>query len=361
MKLYTPGPVPVPQGVMHAACQPMIHHHSDQFRQVLATTRANLARILRTEQSVVLLSGSAMTAIESVTAASLRRGDRVLVLRHGRFGERLVDCCAVHGAQVVSCASPWGDSISPEQFRSTLERELAEGPLRAVWLVHSETSTGVSLDLQQIASILHDLSPETLLLVDAVTSVAIQELNTDSWGIDAVVCGAQKGLMSPPGVGIIALSPRLEEWMRNGVSNQYANDMRRILEVHDTGLMLWTPPVSIVCALAEATSMIVEEGLESVWRRHDALHAFVCDQAKQRGFAIFGQATSRALVAVTHPDIRRIRETLKQRHAMLVANGQDQLAGSIMRIGICGSYSLDDMRELFAAIDDVLIHLKDPS
>lgn len=361
MKLYTPGPVPVPQRVMHAACLPIIHHHSEQFRQVLARTRANLGKILHTEQTVVLMSGCAMTAIESVTAACIRPGERVLVLQHGRFGDRLADCCAVHGAEVVSCSVPWGRSISPEQFRSTLHRELAAGPLRAVWLVHSETSTGVSLDLKQISSILQELSPETLLLVDGVTSVAIQELYTDSWGIDAVVCGAQKGLMSPPGVGIIALSRRLEELARKRASSQYANALRRILEVHEKGLMLWTPPVSIVCALAEATSMIVEEGLESVWLRHDDLHAFIASQALQRGLTVFGEATSRALVAISHPQIRRIRELLKQRHQMLVADGQDQLAGSIMRIGFCGSYSLDDIRELFAAIDDVLSLLGDPS
>ncbi|MBU3678306.1 MAG: aminotransferase class V-fold PLP-dependent enzyme, partial [Candidatus Kapabacteria bacterium] len=204
MKLYTPGPVPVPQRVMHVACQPIIHHHSEQFHQVLATTRSNIGRIIQTEQTVVLLSGSAMTAIESVTAASLRPSDRVMVLRHGRFGDRLADCCAVYGADVVSCAVPWGNSIAPEQFRSTLQNELTKGPLRAVWLVHSETSTGVSIDLEQISSILRELSPETLLLVDGVTSVAIQELCIDSWGVDAVVCGVQKGLMCPPGIGIIA-------------------------------------------------------------------------------------------------------------------------------------------------------------
>ncbi|MFM8771873.1 MAG: pyridoxal-phosphate-dependent aminotransferase family protein [Candidatus Kapaibacterium sp.] len=361
MKLYTPGPVPVPQRVMHAACQPIIHHHSEQFRLVLERTRTNLGKILHTEQTVVLMSGCAMTAIESVTAACVRPGERVLVLRHGRFGDRLADCCAVYGAEVVSCSAPWGDSISPDMFRTALQKEMAAGPLRAVWLVHSETSTGVSLDLQQIASILQELSPETLLLVDGVTSVAIQELYTDSWGIDAVVFGAQKGLMSPPGVGIVALSRRFEEFARNGASGKYTNDLRRILEVHGKGLMLWTPPVSIVCALAEATSMIVDEGLESVWRRHAELHEYVTSQALQRDFTVFGEATSKALVAISHPQIRRIRELLKHRHTMLVADGQDQLSGTIMRIGICGSYSLADMRELFAAIDDVLIHIKDPS
>ena len=361
MKLYTPGPVPVPQRVMQAACQPIIHHHSEQFKQLLAEARINVGKIFRTEQTVVLLSGSAMTAIESVTAACVRSGDRVLVLRHGRFGDRLADCCAVHGAVVASCSAPLGDSISPDQFRVALQNELAAGPLRAVWLVHSETSTGVSLDLEYISSILREASPETLLLVDGVTSVAIQELCTDSWGIDAVVCGAQKGLMSPPGIGIIAMSRRFEEVVRGSASIQYANDLRRVLEVHDKGLMLWTPPVSIVCALSEATKMILEEGLESVWRRHDDLHAFVRSQALQRGFIIFGEATSRALVAISHPEIRRIREQLKLRHNMLVADGQDELSGSIMRIGICGSYSVEDMQDLFAAIDDVLNHLADPS
>lgn len=309
--------------------------------------------ILRTEGTVALLSGSSMTGIDAVAGGCIRPDEAVLVIRHGRFGDRLADCSAVHGAEVHSLSVPWGQCVTPDMFRNHLIGVLSRGPLRAVWMVHSETSTGVSLDVQAFSKILREHSPETLLLVDAVTSAAIQELRMDAWHIDAVIAGAQKGLMSPPGVAIVALSARCEEIVRNSVSGQYSNDLKRTLQVHDKGLMLWTPPVGIVRALAEATDMISEEGLENTWKRHDELHAFVTQQATIRGIEIFGQATSRALVAVTRNDVSELRLKLRQRFQMHVADGQDELSGKIMRIGICGSYSISDMQELFEAIDAI--------
>lgn len=351
MKLYTPGPVPVPQRVMDAASQPMIHHHSEEFRQVLARTRDNLARIIGTEQTVVLMSGSATTAIDSLAAACIRPDDRVMVLRHGRFGQRLADCCAIHGAKVLNCSAPWGGSITADEFRTALLNELAEGPLRAIWLVHSETSTGVSLDVEGISGVLREYSPETLLLVDGVTSVAVQRLKMDEWHLDAVVTGTQKGLMSPPGLGIAAISKRLEESVWDATSRLYSNDLRRVLATHRSGLMLWTPPVSVVRALEVASTMILDEGMEHIWQRHDELHAYVMHEAQLRGFQPFGLATSRALLALSRPDVAELRTELKSRCAMHVADGQDELSGKIMRIGICGSYTHQDMSELLSAID----------
>lgn len=351
MKLYTPGPVPVPDRIMQAAAAPMIHHQSDEFRGILGRTRSNLQSILETDGTVTLLSGSSMTAIDSLTAGFVRQNDTVLVLRHGRFGDRLSDCAAIHGARVESLVAPWGETIAPEQFQTHVLDVLSRGPLRAVWLVHSETSTGVSLDVEGISRVLRQHSPETLLLVDGVTSVAVQKLKMDEWHLDAVVTGTQKGLMSPPGLGIIAMSPRLEDVVRSTPSRIYSNDLRRVLDVHGKGLMLWTPAVSIVRALDVACAMILEEGLERVWQRHDELHAYVMDEALRRGFTSFGQATSRALVAITRPGVSELRAELKTRCAMHVADGQDALSGKIMRIGICGSYTREDMRELFTAID----------
>jgi aspartate aminotransferase-like enzyme len=353
MKLYTPGPVPVPDRIMQAVASPMIHHQSDEFRQVLSRTRANLQSIIGTDGIVALLAGSSMTAIDSVTAGLLRQGDVVLVLRHGRFGDRLTDCAAIHGARVESLSALWGETISPELFRTHLLGVLSRGPLRAVWMVHSETSTGVSLDVEALAGVLRQHAPETLLLVDGVTSVAVQKLHMDDWQIDAVVTGTQKGLMSPPGIGIVAMSQRLEEIVRATPTALYSNDLRKVLDAHDKGLMLWTPPVSIVRALDVACQMVLERGLERVWHHHDELHDYVTSEALRRGFTLFGNATSRALVAVTREGVSALRSELKRRCLMHVADGQDALAGKIMRIGICGSYTLEDMRDLFAAIDQI--------
>ena len=351
MRLFTPGPVPVPQRILESSCTPIIHHHSAAFRNLYLDVRLNLQQILRTRGSVVLMAGSAMTGIDAVTAGVLQHDDVVLVLEHGRFGARLSVCSEVAGARVHRLSRPWGETITPAEVHDVLDDVVREGPVRAVWLVHSETSTGVSLDLEQIVRTIRVLSPETFILVDAVTSAAIQELQMEAWGLDAVVTGIQKGLMCPPGLAVIALSNRLEDYIRSKPSHAYSHDLRRGLQSLDQGLMLWTPPVSLVQALYTATEMILHEGLPAVWQRHDALCDAVRSEACARGWNLFGLGTSRALVVVTHPDVQRVRTTLRDSHDMLVADGQDQLSGRVMRIGVCGSYSLRDVTDLFEAID----------
>lgn len=354
MKLYTPGPVPVPEDIMAAACRPVLHHHSEEFRQVLRETTRDLRSIFCTRQTVVMLSGSAMTGIESVAGCCIRPGDHVLVLCHGRFGDRLAECSALRGATVHTLRAAWGESIDAEQLRQYLTHLPGTCRLKAVWVVHSETSTGVALDLQALSAVVHELTPETFVLVDGVTSVAIHEVQTDAWKLDAVVTSAQKGLFSPPGLAIVSLSARLEEYVRMQSSDLYANDMRRVLEVADKGLMLWTPPVTIVCAVQAAARRIVCAGLETVWREHAERREYVRHQAVRRGFELFGEGSSQALVMLSHPRVNDIRTALRERFSMLVADGQDQLSGRVMRIGICGSYTIDSLAELFGAIDTIL-------
>jgi len=354
MKLYTPGPVPVPEDVMAAASRPVLHHHSEEFRQMLQETTRDLRSIFCTSQTVVMLSGSAMTGIESVAGCCIHPGDHVLVLCHGRFGDRLATCSALRGATVHTLSAQWGEGIDVERLRHHLTQLLGTLRLRAIWMVHSETSTGVALDIKALSAVIHELTPETFVLVDGVTSIAIQEVRADDWKLDAVVTGAQKGLFSPPGLAIVSLSARLEEYARRNASSLYVNDMRRVLEVGDKGLMLWTPPVTIVSAVQTAARRIVRSGLDTVWREHAERRDYVRHQATQRGFELYGQGSSQALVVVSHRRVNDIRIALRDRFSMLVADGQDQLAGRVMRIGICGSYNTDSLAELFRAMDTIL-------
>ncbi len=322
---------------------------------MLQETTRDLRSIFCTSQTVVMLSGSAMTGIESVAGCCIQPGDHVLVLCHGRFGDRLAACSALRGATVHTLSVPWGESIDVDHLRQHLTHLLATCRLRAVWMVHSETSTGVALDIKELAAVVHERTPETFVLVDGVTSIAIQEVRTDEWKLDAVVTGAQKGLFSPPGLAIVSLSARLEEYARSHASALYVNDMRRVLEASDKGLMLWTPPVTIVAALQVAARQIVRKGLETVWREHAERREYVRQQATQRGFELFGEGSSQALVMLSHERVNDVRMALKERFSMLVADGQDQLSGRVLRIGICGSYTIESLAELFGAMDTILV------
>lgn len=346
-RLYTPGPVPVPPRISEACARPLLYHRSSEFRELSRRVWDRLQHVFLTKDPVLVLSGSGMTGIEACVASTVHPGDRVLVLHHGRFGERLVTINQRYGANVIELGVAWGEEITAEMVE---ERLSSLSDISSVWIVHSETSTGVSLDLEQISDVVHRLTPDALLMVDGVLSVAIEPLRMTDWKLDAVVAGIQKGLMCPPGAAVVAVSQRMIERVRSHAPCTYTLDLAIVLKDQERGLFTWTPPVSLIAGLDVALTMILDEGLPNVWKRHADLADHVRDLAMQRGVVPFGCATSKGVVVVQADNVQTIINGLAD-HDIIVAGGQDRLKGRIMRIGICGSYTTDMMNELFETID----------
>lgn len=345
-RLYTPGPVPVPPRVTEACSRPLLYHRSREFRDLSQRVWEGLQRVFLTTDPVLVLSGSGMTGIESCVASTVRPGDRVVVLHHGRFGERLVKINQLYGAHVIELGVAWGEEITAEMVE---ERLSSMSDIASVWLVHSETSTGVSLNLKQISEVVHRVAPDSLLMVDGVLTVAIEPLHMSEWNLDAVVAGIQKGLMCPPGAAVVAVSQRMIEMIKSHAPCSYTLDLTTVLKDQERGLFTWTPPVSLIAGLDVALTMIQEEGLPNVWKRHADLATYVRDCAAQLDLSPFGCATSNGVVVVQGNDVQSIIDALAERD-VIVAGGQDQLKGRIMRIGTCGSYTTDMMNGLFESI-----------
>lgn len=352
MRLFTPGPVPVPPEVLEACARPVLYHHSEAFRELSQNVWRELQTVFRTSNPVLTLSGSGMTGIEACVASTVRPGDRVVVLHHGRFGARLVTINRLYGAHVIELSVAAGESISAELVQNRLAGIDA---ISAVWLVHSETSTGVALDLPAIASVVRQFAPNALIMVDAVLTVAIQELHTDEWQLDAVIAGIQKGLLCPPGIACVAVSERFISRMAECDPRGYTLDLRISLDCYNRGQFPWTPPVSLMAGLHVALTRITKQGLPAVWQHHKELVSYVQQQCLARGLMQFGDGTAQGVVVVGHPNVSMIIRRLAERHTMIVASGQDALKGQIMRIGTCGSYTIELMTELFDAIDSILL------
>ncbi|MCX6140040.1 MAG: aminotransferase class V-fold PLP-dependent enzyme [Candidatus Kapabacteria bacterium] len=350
--LFTPGPVPVPPEVQEACARRVLYHHSQDFSELSRNVWRGLQEVFCTTGPVLTLSGSGMTGIEACIASTVRRGDRVVVLQHGRFGARLVTINKLYGAHVIELSVSLGETISPELVQDRLKG--IDG-ISTVWLVHSETSTGVALDLAGIASVVREYAPHALLMVDAVLTLAIQELKTDEWHLDAVVAGIQKGLMCPPGIACVAISEKFIARMSACDPSSYTLDLRTVLDFQRRGLSPWTPPVSLMAGLDVSLTDITNRGLHSIWQHHNELVQFVQQQCMARGFTQFGDGTSRGVVVVQHPEVSMIIHELAERHNIIVAGGQDTLKDKVMRIGTCGSYTIKKMTELFAAIDSILL------
>ncbi len=348
--LFTPGPVPIPEAVASAGAHVEVYHQSEAFGTFVRDLSHRLQKVLLSSSPVMMLSGSAMTGMDACAASLQRRTDTVLVLHHGRFGERLAEIAGIYSDNITSVTAPWGESVCAVDVEKACA---AIRSLDVVWCVHSETSTGVSIDLPAIVSVIRRYHPEALICVDAVTSVAIQELRTADWTLDAVVTGIQKGLSCSPGIALVALSERARE-RASAHRHCYTLDLHRVDMNLRADRMTWTPPTSLLAQVSVSVDAIIDRGLPAVWHHHEELYNDVRVRAETRGFTVWGASTSRGVIVLAHPESDRIRRELERTFNIIIADGQDCLTGKVVRLGLCGSYTSEMYNVLFRAIDAII-------
>ncbi len=280
-------------------------------------------------------------------------GETAIFVNGGKFGERWGELLRVYGVTAVEITVEWGKSVEPQQIAEALK---SYPDARAVYLTHSETSTGAATDVKTIAAMVRKQS-DALVVVDGITAIGALELRMDEWGIDVCVTGSQKGLMIPPGLAFIALSERA--WRRVETSRlpHYYFSLaraRKALERKDTP---WTPAVSLFIGVDVALQMIRAEGIEQVWARHDRLARAVRSAVRALGLKLLAVNPSNALTAVWIPegiDAKRFNKTLKEKYHVTIAGGQGTLADKIFRIAHLGYYDELDMIAVVSALEMAL-------
>ncbi len=355
-RLFTPGPTPVPERVALRMAAPLIHHRTDDFRRLLARVHENLRMLFQTAGPVLPLTCSGTGAMEALVVNLFSPGETVLTVNGGKFGARWTELARTFGLRPVELTVPWGAALSPAQLQESLR---AVPAARGVFLTHCETSTGTAVDLRALAATVRGES-SALLCVDGISSVGAHELRFDAWGIDACVCGSQKGMMIPPGLAFAALSARAVAAVQASSQPRFYFDLRRALASstsHDTP---WTPAVTLLTGADEALEMIREEGLEAVWRRHLRHAAAVRAGLTALGLRLFSSAPSHALTAVWLPDgvaWKDLQRTLRTTFGVVVAGGQGEYAGRIFRVAHLGYYDDLDIITLVAALEGALAAL----
>jgi aspartate aminotransferase-like enzyme len=349
-RLFTPGPVEIPARVLRALAQEPPHHRTDGFRAVLRRVTESLRWLHGTEGEVFLLAASGTGAMEAAVVNLLSPGERALTIAGGKFGERWASLLKAFGIEHQVIDVEWGAAVDPATVASHLDKDPG---LVTVFATHSETSTGALHDIEAIARITR--SRGRRLVVDAITSVGVHPLPQDAWGVDAVVCGSQKGLMIPPGIATLSLAPWAAPLIDALGLPRFYFDLRKARKSWPLGETAFTPPVSLVLALEESLAMIREEGLEAVHHRHRRLAHAVRAGAQKLGFAVFASSPSHAVTALTAPagiDSSAVVKRLRDVHAMVVAGGQDRLKGKILRIGHMGAYQREDVVAVVEALEE---------
>jgi alanine-glyoxylate transaminase / serine-glyoxylate transaminase / serine-pyruvate transaminase len=344
--LQIPGPTNVPDRVLRAMDRPVVDHRSPEFAQLTEDVRVGLRRVFGTREGVPMLYPASGTGVtEAALVNALCPGDRVLVFNYGVFSGGMATIARTFGFEVDEVPLRWGQAVPPEEVERRLRADNPSNPYRAVLIVHNETSTGVTCDIAAIRAAMDAAGHSALFVVDTVSSLASIEFRLDEWRVDIVICGSQKGLMLPPGLGILGVSRRaVAEAQERGGSPRHFWDWAPIMRENRIGLFPYTPATLMLFGLREALRMLVdEEGLEAVYARHRRLASAVRAAVGAWGLPMVCERVENAsntITAVRVPsdvDSNELLKHARERYGLSLGGGIGELNGIAFRIGHLGA------------------------
>ena len=349
-RLFTPGPVEIPVRILRAMSGIQPHHRTDAFRAVFKKVSEDLQWLHQTKGEVLIIAASGTGALEAAVVNFIGKTDKALVLVGGKFGERWANICKAYGVPYETIEVAWGHAIDA----ATVDAKLAADPaITTVFGTQSETSTATVYDIQALAKVTKARGKR--LIVDAITGVGVHPLPQDEWGVDVVITGSQKGLMSPPGLATVSIAPWALDAIEGDKLPRFYWDLRKARKNLPAGESAWTPPVSLMYAVMEAITMMREEGLENVHARHARLGAATRAGAQALGFGVFSKSPANGVTALEPPagiDASALIKRLRETHGITIAGGQDHMKGKMIRIGHMGSYDLSDIYVVLGALEE---------
>jgi alanine-glyoxylate transaminase/serine-glyoxylate transaminase/serine-pyruvate transaminase len=356
--LQIPGPTNIPERILRSLSQPLINHRGPEFASLLDDCLSGLKRLLRTRNDVLIFPSSGSGMLESVIVNLFSPGDRVLVVSQGLFSDRMAVIAGRFGLAVQRVAKEWRQAVRAEDILAILENDAGRG-IKAVCLPQHETTTGVSNDVEGIARALVDSGHPAILVVDAVSSLACLPLETDAWGIDVAVSASQKGLMLPPGLGIVSIGPRAWQLAESSTLPKWYWDYRAVQTRLRGHQLPYTPPTSLLFGLKEAVAILEEEGVENVWRRHAAIGRAVRASAQAMGLSLLAEesARSNAVTAIRMPpgiEYDDLARALQDEFRVVIGEGLQQLKGKIFRIGHMGAIHKPEVFAIMGSVELVL-------
>ncbi len=347
--LQIPGPTNLPERVARALSRSTIDHRGPAFARLTLEILDRLQLVFQTQGPVVIFPSSGTGAWEAALVNTLSPGDRVLFGDNGQFAVNWQKVAFGLGLTVETLPGDWRCPLDVAALESRLAADRGRD-IRAVAMVHNETSTGVVNDVAAARAALDRTGHDALLLVDVISSLGAIDYRHEEWGVDVTVAGSQKGLMLPPGLGFNALSPEaLDAAGSAGLPRSYW-DWKPVLEFNERGFFPYTPAINLLFALDEALSMLLEEGLPQVFARHARLGEATRRAVRGWGLDVFCQdpcAYSQALTAVAMPagyDADELRRVILERFDMSLGSGLGKVKGMLFRIGHLG-----DLNELTLA------------
>jgi aspartate aminotransferase-like enzyme len=353
-RLLAPGPTPIPLAVLQAQVDAPPFHRGPPFRALMERTLDSLRWLLETEGDVLCLTASGTGALEAAVVNVCSPGDTIVVAANGFFGDRVTSIAEAFGVTVVRVEHAWGDVVAAAGIGAALD----EHPTAvAVVVQHSETSTGVVNDIDAIAAVVTGRDPRPLLVVDAISAAGAVPIRMDERDLDVVCVGSQKGLGAPPGLSFVAVSERAWAAYGRATCPRYYWDF----EEHRKHLpeTPWTPATTILAAVDAALTIARETGREALYAKHVRNAAATRAGVVALGLELFGTAPDTAVIttAFTMPDgisPSEVAARVRREHGLVLAAGQGQISGGVLRIGHLGHVEPADIVAGLAALGATL-------
>jgi serine---pyruvate transaminase len=344
--LMTAGPTPLPPRVSQVMAEPITYHRAPAFVDVYERALEGLPKVFKTGNDVLSFAASGSGAMESAVANLVVPGEPAVVASAGKFGQRWAEMCEAFGAETTHLEFEWGEKVDPDRVSEALAS--LGRPARAVFTTQSETSTGVVNDVRALADVAR--AQNTLLVVDAISGLGAVDLPQDEWGVDVVIAGSQKSLMTPPGLAFASASERALAAAAENPGRRYYFDWSKTAkgQREQPANSPFTPAVTLWRALDVALELIFEEGLEAVFERHAILARAARAGVEAMGLERFGPDDSDANVVTVArmPDSidgAAVPKLMRDRLGITVAGGQGDLKGKIVRVAHCGYYGAFDI------------------
>jgi aspartate aminotransferase-like enzyme len=355
IRLFTPGPTPVPEETLLELAKPVGYHRSQEAKAILAEVTEDLKYVYQTTNTVLTLTSSGTGGMEAAVVNTLAPGEKCILLTAGRWGERWRGVLKAYGANVVVVEQPYGKAISPDM----LEKALKDNPdTKCVFGTLSETSTGVGHDVEGYGKVV--AKTDALLIIDAISGLGAMECKTDAWKIDICVTGSQKALMMPPGLAFLSVSEKAWKKIEATPVRSFYLDVRRYRKSIAENDTPFTPANTLIKAQRVSLKRIRTEGIENLWARHEKIGKACRAAVQAMNLKIFAERPNSALTVITVPegvDGSAALKKLEKTHGYKLADGQDSMKGKIWRLSHMGYTDAFEVLGAISALELILLEV----
>ena len=350
--LLTPGPTNIPEEYLEILGSDIIHHRTPKFREIMKENNENLKKIFKTTNDVAILTSSGTGSMEAAIVNFFSKGDKVLAINTGYFGDRFRKIGEIYGLNMINLQYEFGESYNLDDVKKVIAEN---SDLKGILATHSETSVGILNNIKALGDLTKNT--EILLVVDTISGLVVNEFDFDGWHVDVAIAGSQKAFLIPPGLAFVAVSDKAKKAMETSDLPKYYFDLKQYEKYFDASAETpYTPAIALILALNQSLKDLVKNGIANTINQKRDLRKYVEEKAQKLGFELLvknEENRTNTLISVYREGIiiKSVIAALEEK-GYTVTGGKGKYAESLMRIGILGQISKEQIDDFFVIFEE---------